>query len=237
MSRIVQILFALAGSTALIACGDDPVKPGELVVNWNTGPTGATCGTFQITTLAVRVLKGTEELYSGSGACSPEATKGSITIKDVKPGTYKIELDGRDATGRATYSGGLAKQNVSEGKTVESTVIELKLKPATITVDWALPGNDRCATVGITDLEFSLYYDASVAPNLVSTTKVKCDSDVFDLTGLVPNNDVKIVAAGLNAAKKKIALGSTEFFPLTAGDELDKKIAFEFCPGDPPLCP
>ena len=36
--------LALASLTALGACGDDPVKPGNVVVSWTHGPT-ATCGT------------------------------------------------------------------------------------------------------------------------------------------------------------------------------------------------
>lgn len=238
MLRIAPILFAIAGSSALAACGDDPVKPGELVVKWNTGPTGATCGTFQVTNLEARVMKGDEEIASGSSQCPTDATSGGITISDLKPGSYKVELEGYNATGRGTYFGEIAKQNVSEGKTVETSTVVLALKPGTIAVDWSLPNGDRCAEVGIADIEFSLYYNASVAPTLIGEPKkVSCEAAAFEFTNLVPNGDVKIIASGLNSAKKKIATGSTEFFPLIAGDELDKDIPLTLCPGEPPVCP
>jgi len=237
MLRIASILLALVGVSTFAACGDDPVKPGALAVKWSTGPTSATCGSFSVTTIQVSVMKGEVEIASGSSACASDATGGTISIPLVAPGSYKIEVEAIDAAGKGTYFGMLAKQSVGEGKTAETPTIVIALKPALLTVDWTLPGGGRCSTAGITDVEVYLYYNASTAPTLIGEAKkVKCDSTGLAFADLVPNADVKVISYGYDAAKKKVAKGSTEFFPLTAGDELKKVLALATCPGTPPVC-
>jgi len=237
MLRIASILLVLIGASTIAACGDDPVKPGSIDVKWSTGPTSATCGSFQVATVEVRAMKGLEEIASASSACAATATGGTISIPSIAPGTYTIEVEAFNAAGKGTYLGTLAKLAVGDGKTVESSTIVIALKPALITVDWTLPGGGRCSTAGITDVEIYLYYNASTAPSLVGEArKVKCDTTGMEFTDLVPNTDVKIIGYGYDAAKKKVAKGSTGFFPLGAGDDLPKVIELATCPGTPPVC-
>lgn len=237
MLRIASLLFALAGFSTFAACGDDPVKPGALDVKWSTGPTAATCGSFSVKTIQVRAMKGEEEIASASSNCDTDATGGTISIPEIAPGTYSIEVEALNADGKGTYFGKLAKQTVSQGKTAQTSTIVIALKPALITVDWTLPGGGRCSTAGIVDVEVYLYYNASTAPSLQGAArKVKCDSTGMEFPDLVPNTDVKIIGYGYDAAKKQIAKGSTEFFPLGAGDDLDKVIPLAACPGTPPVC-
>lgn len=229
-------LLPVACVFATAACGDDPVKNGELLVKWNTGPTAATCGTFGVTTVEARAMKGETAAAQVQTDCPASATSGEISLPDLAPGTYTIEVEGFNADDKGTYFGTAAKQKVSEGKTTETSAIVLALKPAIIGVDWTLPGGGRCSTANITDVEISLYYNASTAPTLIgSAKKVDCDSTGFELEDLVPNGDVKLIAYGYNGSKK-IAKGSTDFFTLGAGDDLTEVIALETCPGDPPAC-
>lgn len=236
MLRIATRLLAL-GAISLAACGDDPVKPGEIVVKWNHGLTSATCGTRSVTTVEARAMKGEEEVAVASGACPAADASGTLTLADVAPGSYRIEVEAFDANNKGTYLGILAKQNVSEGKSSETPVIELKQKPAIINVDWTLPGNGRCSTAGIAEIEVFLFYHASTAAQQQGTPKkVGCDTTGMQFTDLVPNADVQLIAYGYDSAKKRIAKGTSPFFALTEGDDLDKVIALETCPGDPPAC-
>ncbi len=231
----IPIAIAFAGATTLAACGDDPVKPGELVIAWNTGPSEATCTDLAVTSLQARVMKGDEQIASASGACAPTAKSGSIAIPDLTPGTYKVELDGVDAAGDATFYGEIAKQSVKEGKTVETAVIGLSPKPGEVAVNWLLPdGATRCAVAKIEDVEFSLYYRTTQL--VAGPTKIDCNSVDFAFTDLLPDDAYKVIAYAYDSSKKKIAKGSTDFFPLKAGDELSKDIQLETCPGDPPVC-
>jgi len=237
MLRLASLLFALVGFSTLAACGDDPVKPGAIDVKWSTGPTSATCGSFSVATIQVRAMKGEEEIASASATCATGATGGVISIPTIAAGTYSIEVEAINADGKGTYIGKLAKLSVGQGKTAETSTIVIALKPALLTVDWSLPGGGRCSTAGIVDVEVYLYFNASTAPSLQGEArKVKCDSTGLEFADLVPNADVKIIGYGYDAAKKKIAKGSTEFFPLGAGDDLAKVIALATCPGTPPVC-
>lgn len=232
----ITCLLAL-GTMSLAACGDDPVKPGEIVVKWNHGPTSATCGTRGVTTVEARAMKGEEEIASAGGACPTAAANGTLTLPDIAPGSYRIEVEAFTAASKGTYLGTLAKQNVSEGKSSETPVIELKQKPAVITVDWNLPGGGRCSTAGIAEVEVFLFYNASTAAQQQGDPKkVGCDTTGMEFADLIPNADVQLIAYGYDAAKKKVAKATSEFFPLTEGDELDKVLDLETCPGDPPTC-
>jgi len=236
MLRIASCLLAL-GAFSLAACGDDPVEPGEIVVKWNHGPTSATCGTRGVTKVEARAIKGEEEIAVASGNCPTADTSGTLTLPDIAPGSYKIEVEAFTTAGKGTYLGVLAKHNVSEGKSAETTVIELKQKPAVINVDWTLPGAGRCSTAGISEIEVFLFYNASTAAQQQGEPKkVDCDTTGMQFVDLVPNADVQLIAYGYDATKKKIAKGMSEFFALTEGDELDEVIALETCPGDPPAC-
>lgn len=237
MLRIASILLVLVGASTFAACGDDPVKPGGIAVKWSTGPTSATCGSFSVARVDVRAMRGEEEIASATAPCASDATGGTINIPVIAAGTYTIEVEAFNAAGNGTYFGSLAKLTVGEGKTATTTTIVIALKPAVLTVDWTLPGGGRCSTAGITDVEIYLYYNATTAPTLIGEArKVMCDSAGLEFTDLVPNADVKVIGYGYDAAKKQIAKGSSEFFPLAAGDELAKVIALATCPGTPPVC-
>ncbi len=74
MLRIASILLVLIGASTIAACGDDPVKPGSIDVKWSTGPTSATCGSFQVATVEVRAMKGLEEIASPAPGGKGEST-------------------------------------------------------------------------------------------------------------------------------------------------------------------
>lgn len=239
MLRTPALTLLLLGATALSACGDDPVKPGALVIKWNHGPTSATCGSRNLTTVEARVLKGDEEISSVNGPCATDARSGTLEIPEIAPGSYAIEVEGFTAAPnpKGTYLGKLARQNVSEGKTAETPEIVLGQKPAVINVDWTLPDNQRCAAAGIEEIEVYLYYEASTVGTPVGEPqKVDCDSTGMVFEDLVPNPDVQLIGFGYDSARKKVARAESDFFALEAGDELEQVLALETCPGDPPAC-
>jgi hypothetical protein len=237
MTRIASLALALSGIAALAACGDDTVKPGTIVVKWNHGPTSATCATRMLANIEARALKNDEEVASASGTCAPDAKSGTINIPNLAPGTYAIEVEGFTAASKGTYLGTLAKQNVGEGKTVETSEIVLGQKPAMINVDWNLPGGGRCSSAGIAEIEVYLYYEAStVGTPIGQPQRVACESTGMSFNALVPNPDAQLIGFGYDSAKKKIARAETTFFPLEAGDELTKVLSLTLCPGTPPNC-
>src|SRR5690349_20406947 len=102
MSRITPYLLAVAGASTFAACGDDPVTNGELVVTWNHGATSATCGTRRVTTVEARIMKGEEEVAVASGPCPTDSKSGEITIANVKPGSYAVEVEAYTAANKGT---------------------------------------------------------------------------------------------------------------------------------------
>jgi hypothetical protein len=235
-------------SPVLFACGDDAVKPGGLVVHWTHGAT-ATCGTRGVDAIEARVLKGTELIATGNADCATDARTGTVAIADIAPGSYTIQVEAFEpgAEPKGTYIGTLERQSVSEGKNTDTPDITLAQKPATLAVDWSVPGG-KCSSSSIKEVEVTIYYNAGTTSDVNGAPqKVVCDGTYKDpVTGtdkagvyfsnLLPEDDVVIVAYGLDAAKKKIARGTTTSFAITAGDSLSKVLTLETCAGDPPAC-
>lgn len=245
LTRFARTALAFA-TPALFACGDDAVKPGGLVVHWTHGAT-ATCGSRGVDAIEARVLKGTELIATGNADCLADARTGTVAIADLAPGSYKIEVEALQPDDKGTYLGTLDRQSISEGKTADTPDITLAQKPATLAIDWTVPGG-KCSSSSIKEVEVTVYYNAGTTSDVTGTPqKVTCDGTYKDPTtgtdkpgvlfaSLIPNNDVVVVAYGLDAAKKKVARGSTTAFAITAGDTLAKVLTLETCAGDPPVC-
>ena len=224
------MLFGLVSAT-LAACGDDAVKPGNLVVHWSEGPT-ATCGGRGHATIEARLLSGDEVVYSGSGQCPAASSEGTIGLTNITPGTYKLEVEGVDATGKGTYLGVIAKQSVAEGKTTDTATVALAPKPARLHVDWTIPGG-KCSSSNIKNVQVSLYYKASNESIVQGAPqKVTCDNTVKDpddpksliagvlFTDLETDDDAQVVIDGFDASNKKVASGKSQKTDAVAVDFL-----------------
>ena len=231
MRKQFVMLFGLVSAT-LAACGDDAVKPGNLVVHWSEGQT-ATCGGRGHTTIEARLLSGDEVVYSGSGQCPTASSEGTIGITNVTPGSYKLEVEGVDATGKGTYLGVVTKQSVAEGKTTDTATVALAPKPARLHVDWKIPGG-KCSSSNIKTVSVSLYYKASNESILQGTAqKVNCDNTVKDpddpksliagvlFADLETDDDAQVVIDGFDASNKKVASGKSQKTDAVGDDFLD----------------
>ncbi len=223
-------LFGIVAAT-LAACSDDAVKPGNLVVHWSEGPT-ATCGGRGHATIEARLLSGDEVVYSGSGQCPAASSEGTIGITNVTPGSYKLEVEGVDATGKGTYLGTVARQSVAEGKTTDTATVALTPKPARLHVDWTIPGG-KCSSSNIKTVQVSLYYKASSESILQGAAqKVTCDNTVKDpddpksliagvlFSDLETDDDAQLVIDGFDASNKKVASGKSQKTDSAAADFL-----------------
>lgn len=236
-------LFALALAPA---CGDDEVKPGNLVASWAHGGPIATCSSRGVTTVEARLYSGTNLIANGSAPCEASARTGTVAIADIKPGTYRMVLEAIDADDKGLYLGEVARQNVKEGATTTSAEVTLAPKQGRLIVDWLLPGGGRCASNAIREVEIELYYSANAGGEPLKTQKVSCEHTFVDPdTGnevpgvlfdkLDPNDDVVLQAYGYDASKKKVASALSEVFEIGIGDELAPVLQLELCPEG--VCP
>lgn len=235
-------LFALALAPA---CGDDEVKPGNLVASWAHGGPIATCSSRGVTTVEARLYSGTNLIANGSAPCEASARTGTVAIADIKPGTYRMVLEAIDADDKGLYLGEVARQNVKEGATTTSAEVTLAPKPGRLIVDWTVPGG-KCSSSTIREVEVKLYYSANAGGAPLKTQRVLCDHTfespddgavtagvLFDK--LDPNDDVVLEAFGYDASKKKVASALSERFEIGIGDELAPVLDLALCPEG--VCP
>ena len=231
-------LFALALAPA---CGDDAVKPGNLIASWAHGGPIATCSSRGVTTVEARLYSGTNLIANGSAPCEDSARTGTVALADIKPGTYRLVLEAIDADDKGLYLGEVARQNVKEGATTTSAEVTLAPKPGRLIVDWKLPGGGRCASNDISQVEVNLYYNANAGGAPIKTQKVSCEhtfkspDDGSDVAGILfdkldPNDDVVLEAFGYDASNAKVASALSEIFEVGIGDELEPVLQLTLCP-------
>jgi len=231
--------FALVVPLMLSACGDDAVKPGSLNVHWTQGDF-ATCSSRFVTKLEARALKkkgGDLVGTSGKVTCPASDKSGSIPIVDLDPGTYYVEVEGFNQAGDGTYLGVIEKQAVKEGKASDTAEIELEGKPASITINWTLPGGVQCNVANIAKVQVQVYFNATQQTVKVADQTLPCSTGTVTIPELAPNSDVAISLKGLDSANKAIAQARLEGESLEAGEEYAETVPLESCPGTPPTCP
>lgn len=232
----------------LAACGDDPVKPGDLVINWTHGALASTtCGTRGVVQVEARVIQNNDVKLSGTVDCPATSSAGQIELLDLVPGRYRVVVEGLDQSDKRTFLGELASVSVSEDKVTETDDIVLVQKPARIRVDWILPGGGRCGGSDIKEIETDIFFNATDQPVSQGESNGICDAIYADpdtgddVTGilyedLTPNDDVVVLVRGLDAAGTEIAKVELAPFALEAGDDKAVEVQLEFCAGDPPSC-
>src|SRR5687767_15273087 len=84
--RTHGLALTLAGTLAVLACGDDPTPP-------------PTTGTVQITTTTSGVEQDADgySVQIGSGAAQAIGATATLTSEDIDPGTYPVQLTGMAA--------------------------------------------------------------------------------------------------------------------------------------------
>lgn len=236
MNRLV-LLSALALASA---CGDDEVKPGNLIASWAHGGPIATCSSRGVTTVEARLYSGTNLISSGSAPCEASARFGTVALAGIKPGTYRMVIEAIDSTDKGLYLGEVARQNVKEGATTTSADVTLAPKPGRLVVDWTVPGG-KCSSSTIRQVEVNLYYSANAGGAPLKTQKVSCDhtfkspEDGTDTAGVLfdklePNDDVVLEAYGYDASNKKVASALSEVFEVGIGDEFEPVLELALCP-------
>jgi len=244
-----RILAASALTASLLtapACGDDPAKPGSLTVAWTHGPT-PTCGTRLVERIEARAMQKGLEIASASADCDSTQRRGSVTIGEIMPGTYDVEVEAQNSEGKGLYSASVLKQVVRDSKETTTAELQLNEKPARLRVDWLPPGG-KCSTAGIATVEVSLTYDAGTAGVIAAQQAVPCENvfpsptdPTVQLAGVLfsdlkPNADVVIFVYGLNAAGARIAEGRVGPRVIGSGDDDGLQITLETCAGTPPAC-
>ena len=241
-----RILLLLVTALLVLGCGDDVVKPGGLLVRWTQGPL-ATCGSRHLVKLESRaylkdVLRGT-----GTSSCPAADNTGSMVIEELPPGNYKVVVEAFDADDNGVYLGTIDKVGVKEGLSTTTAEIELTQKPVRLNVTWTTP-TGKCAASPIQKVAVSVYINAGTNFILADSATGVCEAEspdpddpsqplaglVFD--GLEPNDDVVVIAYGLDASGNKIAKGQTESFILAPGDFPTLDLTLTTCPGTPPVC-
>lgn len=237
---LVAALFFVGG------CGDDTVKPGGLQVRWTQGPL-ATCGSRHLVTVEARAYLKNVEQGSVESTCPSADRSGALILEELTPGNYTVLVEGFDADGKGVYLGTAERVAVKEGKTTTTTEIELVQKPVRLNVRWT-PPSGRCAGDDVDEVEVNVYKDAGTNTQLAATDAGLCDAETpnpddpgDDLAGLIfegldPNDDVVVIAYGLDAQGNKIAKAQSDPFILSPGDFAVQDLALETCPGDPPTC-
>lgn len=244
-------LYALATALLLPAvaagCGDDVVKPGDLVVNWSHGPT-ATCESRGVVSIKAKAYLKDQLEGQVTTPCPSTSHDGAVALNDLTPGSYTIVVAASDASGKELYVGTLEKQRVKEGSENETPTITLGKKPVQLHVTWTTP-TGMCAGSPIRNVLVQYIPKAGTSGAVEDEQQVACESEFKDpndpsgtplagvlFTDLEPNDDVKVFAFGLDSTGKKIAKGQTPTLILQPGDSPSVNIKLEMCPGNPPTC-
>lgn len=230
----------------MLACGDDPVAPGELTVRWSHGPT-ATCGSRSVVQVEARAyLKDVLE-NRVTAACPAESSSGEILLAELTPGNHRVVVEAFDATGKGLYLGSADRQAVREGGSTETSIITLGQKPVRLNVTWTTPSG-MCAGSPIRQVEVQYIPFAGTIDEVVHEETVPCSNELEDpddptellagvlFTDLVPNDSVVVFAWGLDAQGERIAEGQVGPFALAPGDDAQRNITLTMCPGTPPSC-
>lgn len=230
----------------MLACGDDPVAPGELTVRWSHGPT-ATCESRNVVQVEARTyLKDVLE-NSATVSCPSGSSTGEIVLSDLTPGNHRVVVEAFDATGKGLYQGSADRQAVREGGSTQTNVITLGQKPVRLNITWTTPSG-MCAGSPIRDVHVQYVPFAMSVGEVVHEDTVPCGNELADpddptellagvlFTDLVPNDDVVVFAWGLNAQGERIAQGKAEQIDLVPGDDAQRNIPLTLCPGTPPDC-
>ncbi len=244
MRRLLLSILVLSPLGLGLGCGDDTVAPGDINVHWSHGPT-ASCDSRHVVTLEARAVKGEDLVGSAQASCESASKDGTITIYDLTPGNYTIEVEAFDASGKGLYLGTAERQPVSEGKLTDSDTITLTQKPVRLAVDWTVPSG-KCAGSPIKQVHIQYIPDQSQTGAVVAEETVGCDAVYEDLDGesqpgvlfvdLDPDDDIKLFLFGLDANGNEVATGEEGPFALSPGDNERKVVPLTICPGDPPSC-
>ncbi len=229
------------------ACGDDPVKPGDMVVSWTHGAlSSTTCGSRGVVRVEARAIQNDEVKLSGTVDCPATDSAGQIELLDLAPGKYRVVVEGLDQRDKGTFIGELSSVSVRENAVVETDDIVLVQKPARIRVDWSVP-EGKCGSSDIKEVETDVFFDATGQPVSQGEANGECDA-VYrdpdsgdDVAGilyedLTPNADVVLLVRGLDADGNEIAKVELTPFALEAGDDKAIDVDLTYCPGDPPDC-
>jgi len=240
------LLLLVAALFLFGACGDDAVKPGGLLVRWTQGPL-ATCGSRHLVKVEARAYLKNELQGTSESSCPAADRTGALVIEELTPGNYTVIVEAFDADDQGVYQGTAEKVGVKEGKSTTTSEINLVQKPVRLNVTWT-PPTGRCAGDDVDDVEVNVYMDAGTDTQLADAITDVCEAEsadpddpsqtlagvVFD--GLDPNDDVVVIAYGLDDKGNKIAKGQTDAFILSPGDFDTLNVELETCPGDPPAC-
>ena len=241
-----RTLLISAAALFVLGCGNDSVKPGSLLVRWTQGPL-ATCGSRHVVQLEARAYLKNVLQNTATASCPANSSGGSMPIEELPPGNYTVEVEAFDAANKGVYLGTADKQGVSEGKAATSVEILLEQKPVQLNVTWLTP-TGHCAGSPIRNVEVSVYTNAGTDTTLAGHLTGTCEAETVDpqnpsdtlaglvFTDLAPNDDVVVIAFGLDASGNKIATAQSDPFILIPGDSVVKDLTLAMCGGTPPVC-
>ncbi|MCB9729355.1 MAG: hypothetical protein H6744_15770 [Deltaproteobacteria bacterium] len=234
-ARISLALTVLVSTALAAGCGDDGAAvPGSITADWKFLGT-STCSSLNLASLEMTALQNGEVQNSVLVTCPATSKSGSISLGELPPGRYTVQIDGIDVDGKATHTGSVDKVPVVEGTDTKFDElktplppIELVEKPTTVLVDWDLGG--KCSSSGVEEVQVTMLADDGSPISGTPPKLVACDNEVVDpedpeamVAGVLFENlsarrTVLFYVEGRDSSGNVILDGESDPLPLRAGE-------------------
>lgn len=154
-SPLTLTLFAFM--SPMYACGPavEPLGEGAVSLSWEVLPGG--CEQEGVEEIEIAL-----EPTRGASIINTFRCRADDTSIDVLAGNYKLDVRGLDSRGRAVVGAPTREITVSDGYITEiGKIIELTALPGSVEVGWKFADGRVCGAHGVSEIEVTLFDDAS----------------------------------------------------------------------------
>jgi hypothetical protein len=161
----------------IFACGENQQANGNITVSWQVG--GMSCQEAEIEKIHVSAFKGETLVREVTAQCELR----QALLLDMRAGTYRIQIDGQDLNGRATFRGESESRVVSHVTTAMERPVNIRLRTGELELAWKFSDGSLCRQVDIEEL-LVYAYDQHAKEVVFST--VECAQGFANFEGIPP---------------------------------------------------
>ena len=170
-----------------VACGPElePFSNASVELQWRVAPMG--CQAAGVEQVEAR-LENAQRTITAVADCAT----GELTVDEVAPGSYRLTLDGLDASGDAVFRGGAPDLLVRPHHGVSVDPIDLTARPGVIDIAWSFDNRRSCDENRVHHVDV-IAYDATYHPARRVTTS--CADGFAVLESLAPGEYLVVLEA------------------------------------------
>lgn len=169
---IILGLILLSGT----GCGHEiePFGQGSLGLDWEVAPMGCEASGIEVVEV---VLANDLRTYERRFDCEAPP----ISMSAIKPGTYRLSINGLDSDNRATFGASISDLLIRPDERLEIGHVDLSALPSRAEVGWYFENQRVCGTNGVDDVELTVYDSAYYE---VFRSSTRCDAGLLAVDGL-----------------------------------------------------